>query len=577
MTLARDALRAGIDRVAPAVLDATGTPGVLIDVGIAGQGSLTAAYGLADVESGAPMRTTHTMRVGSLGKLLVATAVTRLAESGALDLDEPIDRHLPFPVVNPLGGTITLTKALAMLSGAATDGYPWVERPGPAMSYIERELRRGVVHEYGTGAPRFVSPADTTEWRSSSFMYEVAALTAEAVTGMPLGRYVQDEILGPLGLRDTAWLDSPNWDDVRSRCTTGHMLFGSRAVPLPWLECGTYHSVGAVMAPADYTTLMLALTGREGIFGGEVSRAIMRPRTTARDGSEVGFGVQLTGAPGTAGHCVRAVGHYAFGWWAVSLAYPHAPEPFCVTVCTNMADQRDVFNPPAQYSFGILATELANWIHRGAVDARTLESHAEWSSYTMGLVAADRLAGIVGAELDKSQISRMAQGTRVIGRPPAAGFDEGRFVEAFSDMQAAIRDRRVDDYLDGDCPVGGLFRKLARKEWGSKDFEAPSPVRAWSERRPDPGHVFARLDSLLREVWEQHPADGPIPGDASFLDLGVDSLTLVLLLDKVGAEFRIDWDTEASPGATSSLRSLADLVLHRHEPAPVRRPAPDGE
>ncbi|MGX1027386.1 clorobiocin biosynthesis protein CloN1 [Streptomyces ambofaciens] len=79
----------------------------------------------------------------------------------------------------------------------------------------------------------------------------------------------------------------------------------------------------------------------------------------------------------------------------------------------------------------------------------------------------------------------------------------------------------------------------------------------------DSVHVLARIDSLLREVWDDLPADVPVDRDASFLSLGVDSLTLVLLLDKVGAEFGIDWETEVSPGAASSLRSISDLVVRR--------------
>ncbi|MBO3741366.1 serine hydrolase domain-containing protein [Actinoplanes flavus] len=484
MTLSWDVLRDGIDRIAPEVLATTSTPGALISIGMTGRSPLTLAYGVADVETGAPVTASHTMRVGSLGKVVVATAIAALVRSGDLDLDDPIDKHLPFPVVNPKGGTITLTKALAMLTGAVTDGYDWVERPEPAMRYIERELERGVVHEYGTGAPRFVTSADDAGWSSSSFMYQVAALTAEAVTGMPLGRYAQEEILDPLGLRDTAWLDSPHWDDVRSRCTRGHMVFGDRAVPLPWHECGTYHSVGAVTTPADFTTLMLALTGPDGHFRGEVAQTVLQPRTAGRNGTRVGFGVRLAGTPGAADHCVSSVGHYAFGWWAVSLAYPHAAEPFCVTVCTNLADQRDVFNPPEQYSFGILAYEIANWILSGAVDVRSLATHAASSSYVMGLVAADRFAGLMGAHLDEHQVAELARGSRPIGRPSVAEFDESRFAEGFLDMQAAVRDGRIDEFLAGQCPVGGLFRKLTRKQWGAKNFEDPAPVRFWMDRRP---------------------------------------------------------------------------------------------
>ncbi|MFF5496687.1 phosphopantetheine-binding protein [Streptomyces aquilus] len=83
-------------------------------------------------------------------------------------------------------------------------------------------------------------------------------------------------------------------------------------------------------------------------------------------------------------------------------------------------------------------------------------------------------------------------------------------------------------------------------------------------KNTDQEQVLARLDSLLREVWDQHPAHVPIQSDMSFLNLGVDSLTLVLLLDKVASEFHIEWTEETSPGAASSLRSISALVVRRN-------------
>ncbi|MGA8117479.1 MAG: acyl carrier protein [Actinocatenispora sp.] len=81
---------------------------------------------------------------------------------------------------------------------------------------------------------------------------------------------------------------------------------------------------------------------------------------------------------------------------------------------------------------------------------------------------------------------------------------------------------------------------------------------------PEAERVLARLESMLTEVWDQRPTGVPVDSDASLLSLGVDSLTLVLLLDKVEAEFRVDWDTSAPPGAFSSLRSIANFVAERN-------------
>lgn len=77
-------------------------------------------------------------------------------------------------------------------------------------------------------------------------------------------------------------------------------------------------------------------------------------------------------------------------------------------------------------------------------------------------------------------------------------------------------------------------------------------------------HVIVRLEFILNEVWDQRPAGASVDINASLLSLGVDSLTLVLLLDKVGSEFHIDWDAEVSPSAVSSLSAIADLVVKRN-------------
>lgn len=70
-------------------------------------------------------------------------------------------------------------------------------------------------------------------------------------------------------------------------------------------------------------------------------------------------------------------------------------------------------------------------------------------------------------------------------------------------------------------------------------------------------HVITRLEEILVEVWDEHPGGKPIDRDASFLSLGVDSLTLVNLLDRIEREFRPEWDMDNPPSAFSSLHSLA--------------------
>ncbi|MET8945693.1 phosphopantetheine-binding protein [Streptomyces sp. NPDC004542] len=76
-------------------------------------------------------------------------------------------------------------------------------------------------------------------------------------------------------------------------------------------------------------------------------------------------------------------------------------------------------------------------------------------------------------------------------------------------------------------------------------------------------HVLTRLETLLNDVWDQRPADVTVSATAPLVSLGVDSLTLALLLDNVGKEFHIDWTSGTRLDGAVSLRAIADLVLRR--------------
>jgi hypothetical protein len=76
----------------------------------------------------------------------------------------------------------------------------------------------------------------------------------------------------------------------------------------------------------------------------------------------------------------------------------------------------------------------------------------------------------------------------------------------------------------------------------------------------DTRQLLARLSALLDEVWDERPAGHVIDADVPLTGQGVDSLTLVLLLDRTADEFGVDWEQAAGVSVTGSLRSLAELI-----------------
>lgn len=68
-----------------------------LSMAIAGRDGLlwSEAYGKADMELDVDARTTHLFMLSSVGKVLTATTVARMASRGLLDIDAPIERWLP--------------------------------------------------------------------------------------------------------------------------------------------------------------------------------------------------------------------------------------------------------------------------------------------------------------------------------------------------------------------------------------------------------------------------------------------------------------------------------------------------
>ena len=74
----------------------TGFPGIAVTVSIDGDVVWSEGFGYADVEQQVPVSPSLTrFRVGSTAKSMTAMAIGKLVESGALDLDAPIQRYLP--------------------------------------------------------------------------------------------------------------------------------------------------------------------------------------------------------------------------------------------------------------------------------------------------------------------------------------------------------------------------------------------------------------------------------------------------------------------------------------------------
>lgn len=209
-----------IDAYLRAAMETSGIPGLAAIVVERGQRVYEGAFG--STVDGSPMTTTSRLIVGSVGKSITALAVRQLAASGAIDLDAPLVRYLPWFTLDAPAGhleAMTVATLLAHISGLSTaDGQDprWYE-PGLTPEGIARSM----------SSVRPDRPVGAYEY--SNLNYVLLGVLIEAASGQPYDAYLADHVFGPLGMASSA----ARGDAVPPGPTGHRYLFGA---PVPVAE-----------------------------------------------------------------------------------------------------------------------------------------------------------------------------------------------------------------------------------------------------------------------------------------------------------------------------------------------------
>lgn len=262
---------AWLDGFLPTALEREGIVGATVAVVAKGVVVTERGYGLADEGAdGAglvpvdPQRTLF--RIGSISKLVTATAVLQLVEDGALELDEPVQQYLDFSLPTRFERPITLRHLLSHTAGfedkiAGVIGDPEAEPPS---------LREAVTID---PPEQIFEPGTVPAY--SNYSNGLAAYVVERVSGQPYADYVEREVFEAAGM-SSATMAQPLPDDLRSRMSRGYAYSGSAEVPF---EINSPAPAGAISATAsDMSAFMLAQLSDEGtLLAPETLRLMQSP------------------------------------------------------------------------------------------------------------------------------------------------------------------------------------------------------------------------------------------------------------------------------------------------------------
>ncbi len=186
--------RQSIDAIVRIVVGSHHIDGLSLAVVRNGRLAYARGYGFADRRRSIAVRPATIFAIGSLEKSFLAATVLRLAQHGRLSLADSLDRYVPW-YANARG--VTIEELLNHTSGvpdyAQLPGFDRARRDPVSPEALVRRV---------AALPLLFVPGTRRQYSNTN--YVLLGLVVERVTGMPLARWLQRDLLRPLHLTATA-------------------------------------------------------------------------------------------------------------------------------------------------------------------------------------------------------------------------------------------------------------------------------------------------------------------------------------------------------------------------------------
>ena len=154
-------------------------------------------FGVADLETGAPVRENSLFRIASISKSFSATSMMQLVEKGLVSLDTDVSMLAGFPIRNPKfpDHVITLEMLLSHTSSLNdSEGYFNLDVVNPAANPNWERC----YNDYAPGAG----------YEYCNLNFNLAGTFIEKISGQRFDQYVVHHVLQPLGLYGGYCVDS---------------------------------------------------------------------------------------------------------------------------------------------------------------------------------------------------------------------------------------------------------------------------------------------------------------------------------------------------------------------------------
>ena len=211
------------------------------------------AFGFQDLGKTQQATSETVYRVGSVSKLFTDIAIMQLVERGEIELDTPIKSLLPgFSLANNFDHPITLRMLMSHRSGILRE--PRVGNYFDAHNDNLAETVKSI-----NGSELIYEPGSKTKYSNAGIA--IAGYVLEYLSNTPYTEYMQQHILEPIGMINSAFKPNPSLQNNLAEASM--WSYDLRTFPAPEFQLGMIPA-GSLYAPMQDLGLFLITLFRQG-------------------------------------------------------------------------------------------------------------------------------------------------------------------------------------------------------------------------------------------------------------------------------------------------------------------------
>jgi CubicO group peptidase (beta-lactamase class C family) len=242
---------------------------------------LDKGYGSANLEWNIPNTPTTKFRLGSITKQFTAASILLLEERGKLKTDDPVKKYMADAPA--AWDKVTIYNLLTHTSGIASfTSFPDYASTEAAPTTPEKLVARF------RDKPLEFQPGE--KWNYSNSGYVLLGYLIEKISGQTYEQFVQENILTPLGMKDSGY-DSNR--AVIQRRATGYTPGANGPLNAGYIDMSVPFSAGAL-----YSTTEDLLRWEEGLFAGKVLSSTSLQKMTTPFKQDYACGLAVTSPHG---------------------------------------------------------------------------------------------------------------------------------------------------------------------------------------------------------------------------------------------------------------------------------------